>query len=93
MLRDSDTGVFVFGASCHSLFRGVGVRGLPDSPVLPVDYLKSTAYDRVTASDGGGILGNLPRYSGLRWFPTLFWAKQNPERVPFLERLEKKRPR
>jgi len=57
------------------------------------DYLKETNDARVTSPDGGDIWETYPRYSGLRWFPTPGWAKENPDRVPTQEWLEKKRPR
>jgi N-sulfoglucosamine sulfohydrolase len=57
------------------------------------DYLKETNDARVTSPDGGDIWETYPRYSSLRWFPTPDWAKENPDRVPTQEWLEKKRPR
>jgi uncharacterized sulfatase len=56
-------------------------------------YLNETDDARVVSPDGGDVWETYPRYSGLRWFPTPDWAKQNPDRVPFQEWLEKKRPR
>jgi N-sulfoglucosamine sulfohydrolase len=57
------------------------------------DYLKETNDARVTSPDGGDIWETYPRYSSLRWFPTPDWAKENPDRVPDQEWLDKKRPR
>ncbi|MDA0809897.1 MAG: sulfatase [Planctomycetota bacterium] len=57
------------------------------------DYLKETNDARVTSPDGGDIWETYPRYSSLRWFPTPDWAKENPDRVPTPEWLEKKRLR
>jgi N-sulfoglucosamine sulfohydrolase len=56
-------------------------------------YLKETNDARVVSPDGGDIWETYPRYSGLRWFPTPDWAKEDPNSVPDQEWMEKKRPR
>lgn len=43
--------------------------------------------------DGGEIWETYPRVSGLRWFPTPTWAKENPEKVPQQTWLDERRPR
>jgi N-sulfoglucosamine sulfohydrolase len=58
-----------------------------------IGYLKETNDARVTSPNGGDIWETYPRYSGIRWFPTPDWAKQNHDRVPTQEWIEKKRPR
>jgi len=56
-------------------------------------YLRQTDDPRVADVDGGDIFETYPRYSGLRWFPTPDWARDNPDRVPQQDWLEEKRPR
>ncbi len=57
-----------------------------------MDYLTQTGDARVLDADGGDIWETYPRYSGLRWFPTPDWARENPEDVPDLDWLEERRP-
>jgi uncharacterized sulfatase len=55
------------------------------------DYLTETKDPRVVDTDGGDIFETYPRYSGLRWFPTPNWAKENPSSIPKQDWLEAKR--
>ncbi|MEO1529819.1 MAG: sulfatase [Planctomycetota bacterium] len=57
------------------------------------DYLRKTGDVRVTSPENGDVWETYPRVSQLRWFPTPMWAKENPDRVPDQEWLEKRRPR
>jgi uncharacterized sulfatase len=57
-----------------------------------IDYLTETQDPRVVDSDGGDIFETYPRYSGLRWFPAPDWARENPDSVPKMDWLEKRRP-
>lgn len=58
-----------------------------------IKYLTQTGDARILSPTGGDIWETYPRYSGLRWFPTPGWAKDNPDRVPEQDWLEQKRPR
>ena len=58
-----------------------------------VKYLSQTGDVRILSPTGGDIWETYPRYSSLRWFPVPDWAKQNPDRIPQQDWLEKKRPR
>jgi uncharacterized sulfatase len=53
-------------------------------------YLEETGDPRATGN--GDVWETYPRYSPLRWFPTPPWAKEDPDRVPHQEWLEKARP-
>lgn len=58
-----------------------------------VEYLTATQDPRVVAPDGGDIFETYPRYSALRWFPEPDWARENPDSVPKMDWLEKRRPK
>lgn len=53
--------------------------------------LEDTKDARVTGD--GDIWETYPRVSGLRWFPTPDWAKENPEAIPSQPWVDAKRPR
>ena len=57
------------------------------------EYLTKTADPRVVAQDGGDIWETYPRYSGIRWFSTPEWAKQDPSKIPKQDWLEERQPR
>lgn len=53
--------------------------------------LKATGDARVI--NGGDIWETYPRVSGVRWFPTPRWAKEDATRVPEMKWLEKRQPK
>ena len=55
------------------------------------DHLRRTGDPRMT--DQGDVWETYPRVSRLRWFETPDWARKHPERVPYQEWLERRRPR
>lgn len=56
-------------------------------------YLKETADARVVSPNTGDIWETYPRYSGLRWFPTPDWARNDSSRVPTQDWVDAKRPK
>ena len=56
-----------------------------------MSVLKSTGDARVL--DGGDVWESYPRVSGVRWFETPAWAKEDATRVPDMPWLRKRQPR
>jgi uncharacterized sulfatase len=56
-------------------------------------YLTHTGDLRETDAQAANIWETYPRVSSLRWFPVPQWAQADPDSVPQLEWMEKRRPR